>query len=371
MIYEKNRQTELLINLDAMKHNYEQIQRVCPDKTILPVLKASGYGIGAKNVKQFIDKMKLDKIGAAFVDEGIVRRVGLGYEGEIIVLNQPAQEDIHNIVEYDITTGVCYSDFIKKLNEEAKKQGKIAKIHIEIETGMGRTGVQIDNLKSFIENINGLKNIAVEGIYSHFATSDTDIEYAKEQIKIFNVAVDEIKKNISSIKYVHIGNSAGVLQLKGLPGNMIRPGIMLYGHLPDEKLKGKIDLKPCTILKSKISFKKEVEVGKSISYGRKYITSKKTTIANVPIGYADGIKRSLSNKGYVVIKGKKAPIVGNICMDSFMIDVTDIKDVKIGDDVYIWDNKNITVEEIAKQCDTINYEILCTISNRVNRRIIE
>ena len=142
---------------------------------------------------------------------------------------------------------------------------------------------------------------------------------------------------------------------------------MLYGYYPDESLKEKINLKPCMTLKSKISFIKEVEAETSISYGRTYITKQKTTIANVPIGYADGIKRKLSNKGNVVIKGKKVPIVGTVCMDSFMVDVTGL-DVKIGDDVYIWDNKNITVEEIAKQCETINYEILSTISNRVIRK---
>ena len=144
---------------------------------------------------------------------------------------------------------------------------------------------------------------------------------------------------------------------------------MLYGYYPDEKLKEKIDLKPCMILKSKISFIKEVEEGTSISYGRTYITKQKTIIANVPIGYADGIKRKLSNNGNVIVNGKKVPIVGTVCMDSFMIDVTGL-DVKIGDDVYIWDNKNITVEEIAKQCGTINYEILSTISNRVIRKEI-
>lgn len=142
---------------------------------------------------------------------------------------------------------------------------------------------------------------------------------------------------------------------------------MLYGYYPDESLKEKINLKPCMVLKSKISFIKEVEEGTSISYGRTYVTKQKATIANVPIGYADGIKRKLSNNGNVVINRKKVPIVGTICMDSFMIDVTGL-DVKIGDDVYIWDNKNITVEEIAKQCETINYEILSTISNRVIRK---
>lgn len=370
MIYDKNRQTELLIDLDAIEYNYRQIQSKIPDKKILPVLKASGYGIGAKTVKQFIDKMNLDIIATALVDEGVVLRAGLNYNGDIVVLNQPSQEDITNIVKYDITTGVCYEEFIEKLNKEAEDKNKKAKIHIELETGMGRTGVQLSNLNEFMEKAITLKNIEIEGVYSHFATSDTDVEYAKEQIKIFNKGLDIIRKYVSNIKYIHIGNSAGILQFSDLPGNMVRPGIMLYGYLPDDSLKGKIDLKPCTVLKSKISFMKKLEKGKSISYGRKYITNKESIIANVPIGYADGIRRCLSNNGYVVVNGEKAPIVGTICMDSFMIDVTSIENVKIGDTVYIWDNKTITLEDVARRCNTINYEILCTVSNRVKRNII-
>ena len=158
--------------------------------------------------------------------------------------------------------------------------------------------------------------------------------------------------------------------MKNLPGNMIRPGIMLYGYLPDESLKNKIKLSPSCTLKSSITFIKEVDENTSISYGRRFITKRKSKIANVPIGYADGIKRCLSNKGMVIINNQKATIVGIICMDSFMVDVTDVEDVEIGDEVYIWDNKQITLEEIAKQCDTINYEILSTISNRVVRKIV-
>lgn len=367
MLYERNRQTELLIDLEAMEYNYNQIKKLQPDKEILPVLKASGYGIGAANVSKFVDKVGIKMLGTAFVDEGVVLRAGWGYEGEIVVLNQPSQEDIANIIKYDIVTGVCYIEFVEALNKEAQTAGKTAKIHIEIETGMGRTGVSLENLVQFVERVKALNNIEVEGIYSHFATSDEDLEFAKVQIEKFNQAVKIIKSKINTVKYVHIGNSAGTARIKDLPGNMIRPGIMLYGYYPNENLKKLVNLKPCTMLKSRISFIKEVEPGTSISYGRTYIANKKTTIANVPIGYADGIKRSLSNKGNVVIKGQKAPIVGTICMDSFMIDVTNLN-VKIGDDVYIWDNDKITVEEIAKQCGTINYEILCTISNRVIRK---
>lgn len=369
-MYEKNRQTELLINLEAMEHNYKEIQKLHPDKKILPVLKASGYGIGAKNVKAFIDKLQLDIIGTAFVDEGITQRKYLDYNGEIVVLNQPAKEEIPNIIEHNITPGVCYIEFLEELNEVAKKKNKIINVHIEIETGMGRTGIQKENLKEFIEKSKKLKNIEIQGIYTHFATSDTDLEYTKKQIEIFNQAVEYVESKISTIKYVHCANSAAIIRLKNLPGNMVRPGIMLYGYAPYDSIESNIELRPACILKSKISFIKTVEENTSISYGRKFVTQRKSRIANVPIGYADGIRRNLRGKGKVVINGKVAPIVGTICMDSFMIDVTDIEEVKIDDDVYIWDNDKIKLEDIAKECDTINYEILSTISNRVIRKIM-
>lgn len=366
----KNRQTKLLVNINAIIENHKIIQNCQPDKKILPVLKAGGYGIGLEAIEALIHNLNLDVIGTAIVDEGIVLREELKYKNEIIVLNQPAIEEIENIVKYDITTSCCYIEFLQRLNKVAEQSGKIVKVHIEIETGMGRTGVQLEKIEDFIEESIKLKNIEIEGIFTHFATSDTDLEYTEKQIEIFKQAVEYIKSKISTIKYVHCGNSAAIIQMKDLPGNMIRPGIMLYGYLPDESLNNKIKLSPSCTLKSSITFIKEVNENTSISYGRRFITKRKSKIANVPIGYADGIRRCLSNKSMVIINNQKVPIVGSICMDSFMVDVTDIEDVKIGDEVYIWDNKQITLEDIAKQCDTINYEILSTISNRVVRKII-
>jgi len=366
----KNRQSKLLVNVNAMVENYERVQECQPDKKILPVLKADGYGIGLEAIKLFIEKTEVKVIGTAFVDEGIIFREKLKYEDDIIVLNQPAIEEIENIIKYEITPGCCYIEFLEELNNKAISLNKIVKVHIEIETGMGRTGVQPEKLEGFIERLVNLKNIQVEGIYTHFSVSDTDLEYTEKQIKVFKKAVEYIKSKISTIKYVHCGNSSAIMQIEDLPGNMVRPGIMLYGYFPDEILKNKIELNPTCVLKSKISFMKDVEENTSISYGRTYITKRKSKIANIPIGYADGIRRQLSNNGYVIIHGKKVPIVGRICMDSFMVDITEIPEANIGDEVYIWDNEQITLEDIAKQCDTINYEILSTISNRVVREII-
>ena len=237
--------------------------------------------------------------------------------------------------------------------------------------GFNVTYLNVDkNGRILLKELENLENIEAQGIFTHFATSDVDLDYTKHQIEEFEKAIQKITKHIKNIKYIHCGNSSAVIQIKDLPGNMIRPGIMLYGYLPDESLKGKVNLKPSCVLKSKISFIKEVEKDTSISYGRTFITKRKSVIANVPIGYADGIRRSLSNNGYVIVDGMKAPIVGRVCMDSFMIDVTDVPNVKIGDEIFIWDNDKITLDEIAKQCGTINYEILSTISNRVVREIV-
>ena len=223
MIYERNRQTELLIDLSAMEHNYNEIKKLHPDKEILPVLKASGYGIGAENVAKFVDRAGIKMLGTAFVDEGVVLRAGWGYNGEIIVLNQPSAEDIDNIVEHNITVGVCYIEFVEALNKEAKAKNKKAKIHIEIETGMGRTGVQSNKLQEFVNKVKTLSNIEVEGIYTHYATSDSDLEYAKIQTEKFKEAVRIVKEQIKTIKYIHIGNSAGIVNVEDLVGNMVRP----------------------------------------------------------------------------------------------------------------------------------------------------
>ena len=223
MFYERNRQTELLIDISAMEHNYNEIKKLHPDKEILPVLKASGYGIGAENVAKFVDRAGIKMLGTAFVDEGVVLKAGWGYNGEIIVLNQPSLEDIDNIIKHNITVGVCYIEFVEELNKKAKAEKKIIKIHIEIETGMGRTGVQSDKLQEFISKVKNLENIEVEGIYTHFATSDSNLEYAKTQMGEFEEVVKNIKEQIKTIKYIHIGNSGGIVNVDELYGNVIRP----------------------------------------------------------------------------------------------------------------------------------------------------
>lgn len=352
------RPTVMEVNLENFKYNIKEIQKKANGTKLMPVIKANGYGTYINKCLKIINEF--DIVAVAIVDEAIdLRR--FGYKGEIFVLNQPSIEEIDKIIQYNITVGLSYLEFIKKINSKIK-------IHLEIETGMGRTGINIDELENFISEVKKNPYIEVEGIYSHLSSADFDEEYTKMQLSKFETAKKIVEKNLGNIKYSHISASNGILNYKEGLYNLVRPGIIMYGYKSFED--ANIKLKPIATLKSKITFLKEVPAETSISYSRKFITKEKTKVATVPIGYADGIRRALTNSGEVIIKNQKAPIIGTICMDSFMVDVTNIKDVTVGDEVFIWDNKNITLEDIAEKCGTINYEILSTISDRVPRKFI-
>lgn len=355
------RPTVLEINLDNFEYNLNQIKnKLKPETKIMPVIKANAYGTYINKRLDILNKF--DIVAVAIVDEGEDLRK-LGYEKEIFVLNQPDINEIEKIVQNNLTIGLSSIEFLK----EVKKQNKDLRVHVEIETGMGRTGVALEKVEEFIEEIKNTKNIKVEGIYTHLSSADNDEEYTKKQLKIFSEAVEKITKKINTIKYIHSSASNGIVNYPEGQYNLVRAGMILYGYESGEGIKEKIELKPVAKLKSKITYLKEVEKGTSISYGRRFITKKKSKIATIPIGYADGLRRCLSNKGEVLINGRKVPIIGSVCMDSFMADVTDLPEVKLGDTVYIWDNEKITLDELAKKCDTINYEIISTISDRVPR----
>ena len=358
-----NRQTYMEISKGNFKYNIEQIRKYVPDKEIMPVIKANGYGTHINKCLDLIKDFKY--VAVACVCEAVELR-NIGYTGNIFVLNQPYIEDIENIIKYNIIVGVSDINFVRAL---ARYDTKV-KVHIELETGMGRTGVLERFLDIFITEIEKLSNIEIEGIYTHFSSADTDEDYTNKQIEIFNREVEKIKNRIKTIKYVHCSASNGMLNFNVDSCNMVRAGIIMYGYPASDKTLEKIDLKPIAKLKSKISFIKELEEGMSISYGRKFITDKKMKIATIGIGYADGIRRSLSNRGYVVIDGLKCKILGSVCMDSFMVDISNIQ-ANIGDEVYIWDNEIITLEDIAELYDTINYEVISCISERVPRVFVD
>ena len=359
-----NRQSYMEISKSNFRYNIEQIEKYVKGKKIMPIIKANGYGTHVNRCLELIEDF--DIVGVACVSEAIDLR-NLGYKGEIFVLNQPYMEDIENIIKYNVTVGVSDINFIRGL----ARTNKLVKVHIELETGMNRTGVQDKYLESFIDDIVKYPTVYVEGVYTHFSSADVDYEYTNRQIDIFNSGVELIKRKIDTINYVHCSASNGLLNFDVDTCNMVRAGIIMYGYPSSDTTLDKIDIKPIAKLKSKINYIKVIEKDESVSYGRRFTSNDRMTVATVGIGYADGVRRSLSNKGYVVIRDIKCPIIGSVCMDSFLVDVSKVKNVDVGDDVYIWDNEKITLEDIASIYDTINYEVLSGIGERVPRVFID
>ena len=363
-----DRQTIMEINVDDFNDNYNVLKKLAlsKGKKVLPVLKANGYGTYINKYLKTINQF--DIIGLAMCLEAIELR-NKGYSNDILILNEPYKEDIDNIIKYNLIVGVCSTEFITTIGSS----NKLAKIFIEIETGMGRTGVKVNDLAQFVKLVTKYPNIEVVGCYTHFSVADSyaneDIEYTNKQIQDFDKAVKMLKKEFPDIKYFSSEASDGFLRFNDEKANLVRPGLILYGYEPYKGAFNGIDLRPIAKLKSKISYIKEIDENTFISYGRTFKSHKKMRVATVVIGYADGLPRALSNKGEVVINGKKSKILGTICMDSFMCDVTDIE-CKEGDDVYIWDNELVTIEDIAEKCNTINYEIISRISDRVPRKFL-
>ena len=365
------RPTFLEINEENFKHNVREIRKLIKGKEMIPVIKADCYGTKINTRLDLIEEFNI--VAVAMVEEGIAIR-NIGFKGDILVLNQ-VYESFDEVIDNDLSVGVADVEYLVRLNQVINARqdinNKKVKVHIEIETGMNRTGMFLKDLDDKFTIIKDLENIEICGIYSHLSSADENKEYTDMQIKKFREAVEKAKEYFSNIKYIHIEASTGILNANVDFTNSVRPGIILYGYkaIKDQELK--IDLKPVAKLKTKIVFLKELDEGEKISYSGTYTTERKSVIATIPIGYADGIDRKFSNNMEVFIDGKKAKVVGKICMDSFMVDVTDIEGVNTGHDVYIWDNENITLEEMAERIGTINYEIISRISERVHRIFVK
>lgn len=359
------RPTQMQVNLQNFKENIREIREKLPKNCeMMPVIKANAYGTYLNTQLDVLNEFGI--VAVAVCREGTELRK-IGYQKEIFVLNQPDIEEIDEIIENHLTIGISSKEFVEKLG----KKECFVKVHVEIDSGMGRTGIRLSEVADFIDFVKTFENIEIEGIYTHLSSADNDIEYTQKQLKIFNEAVKIVKEKVPDLKYIHSSASNGIVNFPETNCNLVRPGMIMYGYSSGDEILDKINLKPVCKLKSKITFLKTVPKGTSIGYSRSFITEKETKVATVPIGYADGLRREMSNGGMVLINGKKVPIIGKVCMDSFMADVTNISDVKVGDDVWIWDNEKITLEEMAEKCHTINYEIMSTISNRVPRIFTE
>lgn len=357
------RNTRLEVSRKAFLENCDQVRSLVGDDTIImPVVKANCYGT---YLNKDIDLMeRFDILAVAIVDEALYLRRN-GYKNEIFVLNQPYIDEIDAIVENDIIVGLSSIDFLREVINRNLKM----RVHIELDTGMGRTGVLRDKLDSFLEVISK-DNFSVEGVYTHLSSPDIDYEFTNKQINLFIDGVSKIKDKFPDIKYIHTSASNGILNFDLGICNTVRPGLILYGYPSSKSTFNKISLKPVARFVSKISFIKDVRQGDAISYGRSFVASRKMKVATVGCGYADGVCRLLSNRGYVSVRGKRCKILGKVCMDSFMIDISGIN-VCVGDDVFIFDNEIVSIDEISNICDTINYEVLSTIGERVPRVFID
>lgn len=361
------------VNLDAIYDNMKNIKENIKDGTgMIAVIKTDGYGHGAVPIAKTVDELVWG-YAVATSDEGVNLRTN-GVTKPVIILGYTHESQYEKIVENDLRPAIFTFEDAKKLSDVACSESKKAKIHIKIDTGMSRIGFHPDkDSVKVISDISRLPGIEIEGIFTHFYASDeTDKTSAYEQYKIFNNIISELEKQGVNIPIKHCSNSAAIIDMPDVNMDCVRVGIALYGMYPsDEVDKTKVKLTPAMELKSHIICLKEVEKGVGISYGATYVTSEKTKVATVSVGYGDGYRRSLSNKGYVLIRGQKAPILGRVCMDQFMVDVTHIKDVQRGDVVTLLGkdgDMEITAEELAGMAgETFNYEIVCDIGKRIPR----
>lgn len=366
------------INLDAIRFNLNNIQKHVGGKTkILAVIKADGYGHGSIPIAKYLSREKLVwGFGVSTVREAVVLRKA-GINIPILILAYVFPADFETVINYGITTTVFQLETARLLSEKAVERDKIARIHIKIDTGMGRIGFTPDEKAVCdIKEITKLPNLEVEGLFSHFACADCrDKASSHTQAQKFMNIAQRLESEGVSIPVRHICNSAGIIEFEKEHLDLVRAGIIMYGLYPsDEVDRGKITLKPAMSVKSRVSFVKTVPAATPISYGSVYVTDRERKIATISIGYADGIYRALTGKGEVIIRGKRAKIVGKICMDQMMADVTDIENVAQGDVVTVIGRdgeEEITMEEISEKAGTFNYEFVCGFQRRVPRIYIE
>ena len=371
------------ISLNAIEHNYNVIRnKVADDTKVCCVIKADGYGHGAVELSQIYEKLGADFFAVSNIDEGIEIRKS-GSKLPIVILGYTPVSEAENLAEYDISQAVFSLEYAKELSEKCVEEDCICKMHIKVDSGMSRIGFMCQEFprdEYSIEEICEaccLPNLEVEGLFTHFCVSDEAAEgreFTNKQYENFIHVRDSLKKRGVDISVVHCSNSGAIEDYPETCCDMVRAGIILYGLAPSSKLADRLDLVPAMTLKTVVAFVKEVQKGATISYGRTFTADRKMKIATVPIGYADGFIRQNAKDGYMMVNGKKAKIVGRICMDQTMLDVTDIEDVKTGDEVVVFgtgENGEPTADSLAENTGTINYETVCLVGKRVPRIYIK
>jgi alanine racemase len=361
------------IDLSNLAFNVREFRQFLPDAVkLMAVVKADAYGHGAYEVAGIALEKGAFMLGVASLEEGAGLRQK-GIKSPILILGYTDSRQNLSLLKMQLTPTVFNWEAVSSLSQQAQAQGKRVAVHVKLDTGMGRLGLTDPrDALNFLEKVNALPGIILEGVYTHFATADErDKSFARNQLHLFNTVLSACRERMIKVPLKHAANSAATLELPEAHLDMVRVGIGLYGYYPSKEAKNNtVKLLPVMSLKSRIVFLKKVTAGTPISYGRTYLALNDTTIATVPLGYGDGYNRLLSNNGFMLVRGQKAPIAGRVCMDHTMLDVGKIPFVKEGDEVVAYGRQGhgeIDVDEVAGQLGTISYEVLCNIGSRVPR----
>jgi alanine racemase len=361
------------IDLDALIHNIQEVRSRTGDELgILLVVKADAYGHGAVEVARVAVANGVDMLGVATLHEGIELRQA-GIDAPILILSPPMENETPGIVEYDLSCTVPSLSLARSLSRASSARGKVATVHVEIDTGMGRSGIGLEGAVPFVTAVAKLPRLSLEGVFTHFPSSDDDAAFTEEQVRRFLGLLQRLEAKGVEIPLRHAANSGGVLAVEsslGPPLNVVRPGIMIYGLKPSAETPGCGGLKPVMSFKSRIAQVRELPEGHPVSYGRTYYTPRPMRVAVIPVGYGHGYSWRLSNRGEVLIRGRRAPVIGRVTMDVSMADIDAIPEATVGDEVVLFGRQGdavMAVDDVAERIGTINYEVICGIGKRVAR----
>ncbi len=366
------------IDLDAITYNVEQMKQNLNSNTeIIAVIKADGYGHGAIQIADTLEQVDyIWGFAVATLDEAIVLRTE-GVQKPILVLGCVFPDQYLEMLKHDIRMNVYTEEMAESISCMAAKEGLTAYMHIKLDTGMGRLGFDIsEESVQAIARISKRENVNMEGIFTHFAKADeSDKTFTEKQIREFCWMTERLKERGVTFTYEHCANSAAMIDVREANFDLARAGISIYGLYPSEEVnKSNVKLRPALALKSHVAFVKDIEAGTPVSYGGTFVADKQMRIATIPVGYADGYPRNLSNTGYVLIRGKRAPILGRVCMDQFMVDVTEIEGASFGDKVTLIGQDGdeiITVEDLSELSGRFNYEFICDLGKRIPRVFVK
>jgi alanine racemase len=358
------------VNLDALEHNIAEIRRrIGVARRMLLVVKADAYGHGAPEVSRVAQDAGVDFLGVATVHEGMeLRRAGIRLP--IVILSPTLASEIDEILQHDLRASVSSFEYARVLSDRACALSLSAIVHVEVDTGMGRSGVDETEAPALLQRVNALPNVTLEGVFTHFPDcAPGQTSFAEGQLARFLALVGETRAAGVAVPLAHAANTAGLLALPQSSLDMVRPGLMAYGHTHTGI--GLVEnLQPVMALKSRIVLLRPTPPGRSISYDRTFTTTRESRIAVIAAGYGHGLSLQLSNRGRVLVRGREAPIVGRVTMDMTMLDVTDIPGVEVGDEVVIFgaqDGARISLEEVARQSETLSYDVMISIGKRVPR----